>query len=255
MHTDSEWRELLSPEQFHVLRQAGTERPWSGKYVDTHTSTARTSARRAAPSCSTRAPSSSPGSGWPSFYEPKVADAVELIEDRTPRDGPHRGALPALRFAPRPRVPRRTAAHRAALLHEQPVARARARRAAHRRDRRGRRVSPARTRRSRQRRRKARWAMEVVSTTATTAAHRIGRKANARRTHLPASGGGLHPREHRPEHHDRRGHRARATGPPDRPRPAQQQPRRDERRSGGDPGVEVEQVAVEVGERGVGGAG
>ena len=57
--TDAEWRDLLSPEQFEVLRRGGTERAWTGKYVDES------------------------GSGWPSFYEPKVADAVELIEDRT----------------------------------------------------------------------------------------------------------------------------------------------------------------------------
>ncbi len=94
--------------------------------------------------------------------------------------------------------------------------------------------------------------MEVVSTTATTAAHRIGRKANARRTHLPASCVGLHPREHRPEHHDRRGHQ-RAAGPPERPRPAQDQPRRHQRRRGGDPRVRLSRCAVEVGQRGVGG--
>ena len=79
--TDEEWHEILTPEQFDVLRRAGTERPWSGKYVDTHDDGTYHCAACGAElfDASTKFES---GSGWPSFYEPKVAEAVELIEDR-----------------------------------------------------------------------------------------------------------------------------------------------------------------------------
>jgi peptide-methionine (R)-S-oxide reductase len=78
---DKEWRELLTPEQFHVLRQAGTERAFTGRYVDEHTDgTYHCAACRAELFDSTTKFES--GSGWPSFYRAKDADAVELIEDR-----------------------------------------------------------------------------------------------------------------------------------------------------------------------------
>jgi peptide-methionine (R)-S-oxide reductase len=80
--TAEEWRELLTPEQFEVLRHAGTERPWSGKYVDTHDDGTYHCAACGAELFDSHTKFES-GSGWPSFTEPKVADAVELIEDRT----------------------------------------------------------------------------------------------------------------------------------------------------------------------------
>jgi peptide-methionine (R)-S-oxide reductase len=80
--TDEEWKAELSPEQFHVLRQAGTERPWSGKYVNNHDDGSYRCAACKAVLFDSDTKFES-GSGWPSFTEPKVADAVELIEDRS----------------------------------------------------------------------------------------------------------------------------------------------------------------------------
>lgn len=79
--TDAEWRDLLTTEQFAVLRQAGTERPWSGALLHNHDDGTYACAACGAElfDASTKFES---GSGWPSFFEPKVADAVELIEDR-----------------------------------------------------------------------------------------------------------------------------------------------------------------------------
>jgi peptide-methionine (R)-S-oxide reductase len=80
--TDDEWRAELSPEQYQVLRQAGTERPWSGKYVNNHDDgTYRCAACGAL--LFDAATKFESGSGWPSFFEPAVAEAVELVSDRT----------------------------------------------------------------------------------------------------------------------------------------------------------------------------
>lgn len=80
--TDAEWRARLTPEQYDVLRKAGTERPWSGKFVDAHDDGTYTCAACDAELFDSGTKFES-GSGWPSFFEAKVADAVTLITDRT----------------------------------------------------------------------------------------------------------------------------------------------------------------------------
>jgi peptide-methionine (R)-S-oxide reductase len=80
--SEAEWRELLSPDEYQVLRQAGTERPFTGEYTDTE---ARGIYRcRACGNELFRAEAKfHSGCGWPSFYQPTEDDAVTLIEDRS----------------------------------------------------------------------------------------------------------------------------------------------------------------------------
>ncbi len=78
--TDEEWRSDLSPEQYSVLRQCGTERAFSGKYWNVHDDGSYHCAGCDATlfDSSTKFDS---GSGWPSFTAPAVAEAVEVRVD------------------------------------------------------------------------------------------------------------------------------------------------------------------------------
>ncbi len=80
--SDQEWRAELNPLEFAVLRQAATERPFTGEYTDTTTDGVYycracgaelfRSGEKFASHC-----------GWPSFYAPSASDNVRLIEDRS----------------------------------------------------------------------------------------------------------------------------------------------------------------------------
>jgi peptide-methionine (R)-S-oxide reductase len=79
--TDDQWRQELSPEQFQVLREAGTERPFSGKYVHNHDDGTYRCAGCGAVLFSSGTKFDS-GSGWPSFWKPEDEENVERRVDK-----------------------------------------------------------------------------------------------------------------------------------------------------------------------------
>ena len=80
--TDEQWRARLTPEQYEVLRRQATERPFTGEYVDVKDDGTYRCAGCGAELFSSDTKFES-GTGWPSFYEPAVAENVELREDRS----------------------------------------------------------------------------------------------------------------------------------------------------------------------------
>ena len=78
--TEEQWREELTPEQYDVLRRKGTERPFTGKYVHTKADGTYRCAGCGAELFDSKTKFDS-GTGWPSFYEPAMAENVTLERD------------------------------------------------------------------------------------------------------------------------------------------------------------------------------
>ena len=78
--TDAEWRAMLTPEQFKVAREHGTERAFSGVYADHHAKGTYTCVCCGEPAYSSDTKFES-GTGWPSFWQPASPENVETKED------------------------------------------------------------------------------------------------------------------------------------------------------------------------------
>ncbi len=115
--SDEQWREELTPAQYDVLRRAGTEPPFTGEYVY-NKDDRRLPLRGCGATLFGADTKFESGTGWPSFTEPAVADAVELRPDNSLFMRRTEVLCRALRRPPRARLRRRSRADRRALLHQ-----------------------------------------------------------------------------------------------------------------------------------------
>ena len=108
----------LTPEQYRVTQQSGTERPGTGEYLNNKEPGIYVDIVSGEPLFASSDKYES-GCGWPSFTKPIEPANVAELRDAIARHGAHRGALDARRQPSRPRLPRRSARpRRPALLHQ-----------------------------------------------------------------------------------------------------------------------------------------
>jgi len=98
VRTEAEWKKLLTPEQYYVLRQKGTERPFGGKY-----NTFKEEGVYKCGACGAMLFSSESKfdshCGWPAFFGPGRPQCGHGKAGYQPWHGPHRNYLPQVRFA------------------------------------------------------------------------------------------------------------------------------------------------------------
>jgi len=80
--TEAEWKQRLTPDQYNILREQGTERAFSGKYDHFYQKGTYYSAASLQPVFSSETKFNS-GTGWPSFYAPITPDAIRLVKDES----------------------------------------------------------------------------------------------------------------------------------------------------------------------------
>jgi len=80
--TDAEWKQQLTPEQYHITRQKGTERPFSGEYYNNKEKGVYRCVCCGTPLFDSETKYDS-GSGWPSFWQPLTAENVAAEEDNS----------------------------------------------------------------------------------------------------------------------------------------------------------------------------
>ncbi len=115
-HTEAEWRALLTPEQYAIMREHGTERAGSCALNYEKRPGVFSCAGCGQPLFESQTKFES-GTGWPSFNTP-VLGAVEIFGRSQLGNEPHRGPLRPMRLASRSRLSRRPSADRLALLHQ-----------------------------------------------------------------------------------------------------------------------------------------